>query len=218
MKVLLMGCDIHTFVEYKVPQYKAKADNSAYEKVGMAWISGDFWKVKPRQYMDEPVTEPVGMEIVELYGERDYSMYALLADVRNYGDTEPLSQPRGIPADSCEQIKKQVEELGGDGHSHSYFTLTELLEAQERLPSVKEAGMVDPVTAKKLDEEGTLPTTWCQWTSLKGWVRREWESPSPLYQIIALLEQRARELFHYGYGDVTEEEKQNIRMVFFFDN
>jgi hypothetical protein len=64
-------------------------------------------------------------------------LFAILADVRNgYGfagcDTgdgfKPIAEPRGLPEDVSPGVKKMSDYWDCDGHSHSYFTLKELLD------------------------------------------------------------------------------------------
>lgn len=58
---------------------------------------------------------------------RDYRLFSLLANVRNYNDRmKPLSEPRGVPDDASAGYKKEVKRYGVDGHSHSYFTVEEI--------------------------------------------------------------------------------------------
>jgi hypothetical protein len=67
---------------------------------------------------------------------RQYGMFAFLADVRNYSDIKPLSQPRGFPEDFD---RGAVEEFVADGdhgdeviydwmgdHSYSWLSVAEL--------------------------------------------------------------------------------------------
>lgn len=63
--------------------------------------------------------------IVESKGGRNYWLFNLLADVR-YGPDwlKPLDSPRGVPDDASYAYRQLVEDWDGDGHSHSYFTLT----------------------------------------------------------------------------------------------
>jgi hypothetical protein len=65
----------------------------------------------------------------ELYVERDYELFSVLAGVR--GDAPAISQPRGVPKDASSAFRgfaKQIsEELPGAVHSHSWLTLAELL-------------------------------------------------------------------------------------------
>jgi len=61
------------------------------------------------------------------YSGRNYYLFAILADVRNDGSVEPISQPRGIPEDCSYPYKLLLDRWGMDAHSESYFTLEELL-------------------------------------------------------------------------------------------
>jgi hypothetical protein len=103
-----MGCDIHSFAEKKV--------NGKWERV----------------------EEKIFLEGTEPFGWRSYSMFAFLADVRNYDYCTPLSKPKGLPDDS--EFLNELSDydisithrlyLEGDYdyHSHSYLTLKELLD------------------------------------------------------------------------------------------
>lgn len=96
-----MGCDIHTFIEYRNPHTNE-------------WI--------------DCTPEDEG-----LMGNRNYTLFAILADVRNYDrEAKPITLPRDIPSDCSEPIRKEYKLWGVDGHSHSYFTLAEL---QSALPN-----------------------------------------------------------------------------------
>lgn len=61
------------------------------------------------------------------YQGRNYELFARLADVRNYDGTDPLFEGRGIPSDASDEGAKWMESWGQDGHSHTHFTLAELL-------------------------------------------------------------------------------------------
>ena len=59
----------------------------------------------------------------EPFGDRNYSVFAFLAGVRNYSEVPPISEPRGLPDDIDDD---------GDGdyfgdHSYSWLSLDELL-------------------------------------------------------------------------------------------
>lgn len=100
-----MGCDIHFYVEKKI---KGK------------WVSADEWE------KDEDGYEDVKYQS-RFYSGRNYALFSILAGVRNYSDLPAISQPRGVPEDASRKYKKKVKSYGSDGHSHSYFTLAELL-------------------------------------------------------------------------------------------
>jgi len=70
------------------------------------------------------------------YSDRNYGLFAILADVRNgHGfagvrtgePTVPISAPRGVPDDASDGYRDEVRQWGEDGHSHTWFTLAELL-------------------------------------------------------------------------------------------
>ena len=56
--------------------------------------------------------------------ERNYRRFAALAGVRNYNN-EYSAEPRGLPSDVSETAKYDIEQLGTDGHSHSYMSIRE---------------------------------------------------------------------------------------------
>lgn len=58
---------------------------------------------------------------------RNYGMYAFLAGVRNYSAVPPIAEPRGLPQGLSHQVKREVEEWGDDGHTHSWLLMSELL-------------------------------------------------------------------------------------------
>jgi hypothetical protein len=104
---MTMGCDIHIYCE-------------RYD--GGRWVHCDTGD--------------------DLYDGRNYTLFAALADVRNRtgdaysfaggvscdgGDPIPVIQPpKGIPDDVCQEIREHID--GGGEHSHSYYTLQELLD------------------------------------------------------------------------------------------
>ena len=60
--------------------------------------------------------------------QRSYNIFGFLANVRNYSDVEPISQPRGFPEDASYGVKEEfVNRWGGDGHTPSWLTVDELL-------------------------------------------------------------------------------------------
>lgn len=114
-----MGCDIHFYVEKQNTKGK--------------WVSADTWVDEEddgRRYKHVPYEK-------EFYNGRNYNLFAILANVRNgrgFAGCKtgegfvPIAQPRGVPKDACEEYIDQVAAMGADGHSHSWFTLRELLD------------------------------------------------------------------------------------------
>lgn len=108
-----MGCDIHLYVE------KRGEDGT--------WVAADKW-VKNPEYESDPEYE--SEYVVDwkdlLYSDRNYSLFAVLAGVRNSYGIDPIYEPRGLPTDVTELVKAKSDRWGIDGHSHSYLTLAEL--------------------------------------------------------------------------------------------
>ena len=127
-----MGADIHFYVEkYSNEDYIGPKDISEERdsKIGIItedntlsncyrwipvekWVYDDYWDVS---YDDR------------FYKGRNYYLFSVLADVRNDGSMDPISQPRGIPEDASYPYKMLLKTWEGDYHSASYFTLEELL-------------------------------------------------------------------------------------------
>lgn len=202
-----MGCDIHVHVEYK------RSDR---------WMCGDYFRLNPHHGRID------GEEKYTLVGfcdKRNYNLFATLADVRNYGETDYIADPRGLPSDVTEEVRSDYDCWGDDGHSHSYFTLKELIDWHNEGHRMKYSGMISREAAEKLDKHGEAPESWCQWTSIPGWVRREWsEENTVLVPLIEALKIRANELYliyswmwERDYAKAYEQ-SENIRIVFWFDN
>lgn len=206
-----MGCDIHMHVEYK------RTVNGQTR-----WMCGDYFKVNP--YFEEfPNENP--FSLVRFCDDRNYNRFATLANVRNYENLPYIDKPRGLPADVTKEVKADVDYWGDDGHSHSYFTLKELIDFQKNAPPLRFSGMISPEAQKALDETGKTPDAWYQWTNEKGWARREWTDENTLLvPLIKAIKQRADELYviHDGLWDHAPEKayelSDEIRIVFWFDN
>lgn len=108
-----MGCDIHLYVETK--------------QEGI-WKSADEW-ITEDDYVSVPYEK-------SFYDGRNYDLFAILANVRNgrgfmgikTGEGfNPISLPKGLPVDVSAEVAKSSEQWNGDGHSHSWFTVAELL-------------------------------------------------------------------------------------------
>lgn len=201
-----MGCDIHMRVEWKP---------YTFDSTEPVWADGDHY-MRNRWYDGEDEDEKE-FEVIPIYSSRNYALFAQLADVRNNGLIEPISEPKGVPTDCCESVMKEIERWDCDGHSHSYFTLRELIEWEEQSDHIVTfKGMISAEQARQLDVEGKTPDSWCAWTNAEGYVYREWsEKVDFIGPIIESLKKRAKELFFRGN---EEELAERIRIVFWFDN
>lgn len=199
-----MGCDIHLFTERK------RTINNVEQ-----WVSMDYFKKNPYFGDDEYERE---YEIIPLYRSRNYRLFAMLADVRNYDDNLIISEPKGFPDDTCKEIKKEKEYWDGDGHSYSYFTLKELKDFKKENHLIKYSGYVNKFDSERIDE-GEMPHMWCKATNNKDFIYREWEYPNNnLDEIINNLEVRIRDDFYLPYDADTSKYDEKVRIVFWFDN
>ena len=118
-----MGCDIH--MHYEVNR------NGKWEFVDWKgkYIIGAYSDGEPKRDLDKMWNDP-------LYVGRNYDLFAVLANVRNgigfagcyTGEPfDPISDPRGLPTDVSEHVRKESDEYGEDGHSHSWLSLAEVL-------------------------------------------------------------------------------------------
>lgn len=132
-----MGCDIHFFVEkYSDEDFDGPKDVSEERSIKLQsvlkgkkskrWISADVWKLEEVGTEDEHWNVPYGQGF---YHGRNYYLFSILADVRNYGSdkVKPISAPKGIPKNASDGYKYTIGRWDGDGHSHSYFTLSQLM-------------------------------------------------------------------------------------------
>lgn len=209
-----MGCDIHMYVE---------------RKVNGKWCNADYFVSNPDWEPDEWGRAPKEKFYhVPLYDGRNYALFATLANVRNYGNTDYISEPKDLPDDASEFVKSEWETWEFDGHSASWLTLQELLKFHEERHPLKRRGMLSPEQQEALDD-GILPEHWCQGTNQSGYEFREWEEDNDiLVPLINELKKRCNDLYMiYDFAwDSSNEVMRNsayrkaadIRIVFWFDN
>lgn len=127
-----------------------------------------------------------------------------------------------MPDDINDVIKGENERWGCDGHSHSWVTLQELYDYQDRNSHVTYKGLVSPEQAKALDEDGIPPNSWCQGTSNPTYVPRTWTvKQDVLEHFVKSIEERARKEHCIYWKDcerVEREKAEKTRIVFWFDN
>ena len=127
---------------------------------------------------------------------RNYSIFGFLAWVRNYDCKEPLSEPRWIPDDISEPIKKELEVWEWAYHSASWFILQDLLDVDYE---------------KTFWNRRISRTVW----NVTNWacIAEEWE-----WKIESL-----KDNLWWWYFQELEKLKQignpeNVRIIFWFDN
>lgn len=115
-----MGCDIHCYAE-------------RYE--GGRWVPAQAL-VKNKYYNAAFPDDGDEWEIPQFYHDRNYDLFGILANVRNgrgfagikTGEGfAPMADPRGLPEDVSLEIQAISDKWDSDGHSHSYFTVAELI-------------------------------------------------------------------------------------------
>lgn len=202
-----MSCDIHTYLEVKK---KVKGEER--------WVSADIYK--KNEYYNIYNDETEEYYVVNVYNDRDYTAFGILANVRNYDNNETISEPKGIPEDTCKEIIKEYRKWGRDGHSHSYFTLRELLDYQEehkKIP-IKYSGLVDEEGLKKI-EKGEFPDMWWSSSTDKSLVYTEWEMKvDKLEKIINNIKEHLLRIREFYSEENLLANADNIRLVFWFDN
>ena len=189
-----MGCDIHIYVEKKVNGKWECIDDLKKDEDGFFEIKGE-----------------------EIYHGRNYILFALLANVRNYSGVEPISEPKGLPVDLSDQVKEISDIWIGNSHSHSYLTLQELLnyDFETMIPDI---GYILNETWEKFQEtlkngspDYSLLYPCDDWiTSDLGWMDRMWEQPAKTIDK-QFYEKTIPRLKELGSPD-------EIRIVFWFDN
>lgn len=197
-----MGCDIHICTE---------ARNR--DPCKSRWLNVDRYKLDEyEQEKGNRVYVPV-----EICDGRNYTMFAMLADVRNSYGIIPISQPRGIPEDANEVTLERSERYGIDGHSHSYLTLKELKEYNAKKSPVTYTGYVSPDDAIIVDMGG-VPKMWCSMTNDPTWVKKSWTViPDDLDDLIKNLQERKVDTLWLWHSP-EDERDEDIRIVFWFDN
>ena len=215
-----MGTDIHVLTE------------KYYENKG--WFNTDSWRYNPYYDSEDEDDCEDEMELVEIFDDRDYYLFSILADVRNYLDAvTPISEPKGLPED-CHEITRTYAE-GYGGHSHSYFTIKELYNNWLRWDTVeKRSGILVGQQLKDFDNKGIAPKEHFVRSFYEGkeeHAYREWTIEyNPMDRFMFALIDRFCELFFIGkrkeidykeseeFKKIIEKYGDEFRTVFFFDS
>lgn len=145
-----------------------------------------------------------------VYTGRSYTLFSILADVRNYNGIKPIANLRGIPDDCCKETLKDYKDWEMDSHSATWYTLRELENYLRENPKTKHSGMITLEQSEALNR-GDIPDYWCRYTNAEGYVFREWEAnETQLPILIDNVKDRAKRKY-VNNGDY-------IRIVFWFDN
>lgn len=185
-----MGCDIHLFVE--------KKNNNKWEAVKGKNPYFGCWANEPEEcYKDW------------FYNSRNYSLFSVLADVRNNYNIKPIATPKGLPIDVSDIVRKESDEWDGDGHSHSWLTLKELLDYDIN-QTITAKGMISPAQYSSL-QQGINPSSWCGWTSQEDYISAKWEEK--LNDFVGFFWTE-----NIPQLQALTNNPEDIRIVFWFDN
>lgn len=259
-----MGCDIHLFGEAKrngrwecaIPfvlsewWYETIIDEEFCE------YGADEFRTRKKEFLDMSQEE-----ILKRYGDdprvcwdcpfdraladRNYCFFAILADVRNgrgfagisTGDGfNVIAEPRGLPKDVSMEIKRENDYWSCDAHSHSYFTLKELLEYDWDQRTIHRGIIDEREYARMLATKSPSPMYWAGTTYgpgikqisladmldlINGKFQRnpdkryvtEFEWGETYREAVGAdyLEELCTELAQYG-------KPEEVRIVFWFDN
>ena len=250
-----MGCDIHLYVEVKEKEkwvaYRGEMDNPDYDPDGYSWHRHEtLTQLKPRWERDDD--EDFILESV-FYSGRNYDLFAILANVRNgYGfagcDTGNGFNPilgrenpaRGLPEDASPEVTRESVSWDGDGHSHNWLTVQELLD-YDWDQTTKQRGVVPLSTYKDLRGKDQSPECYSGGISglnivtvtprtadsiLNGEVDPETDYRLKGKEIFTTLEwaesyrEAAGDCFLGATLGLLQQigDPQNVRIVFWFDN
>ena len=135
-----MGTDIHLSIEVNVPRYVYLADGEKkYEWQALTFPYVDeFWLDKLEENPDDELAAKYAYRVGELYDGRNYSLFAVLSDVRNgfgfagitTGDAVIPSPAatRGIPTWSAYGRDREFDMPSGFLHSIGWLRLTEMFD------------------------------------------------------------------------------------------
>lgn len=199
-----MGCDIHLYRE----EFIRKEGKGRWVCTDYSVDNWDFDLEKSDKENLLPSMVDVG---------RDYEFFAFIAQVRGQDDNG--FEPRGLPKDCSEDIRKESNRYGEDGHSHSYLTVKELKDKLESDITITVSGVMPKGQKKKLmksiekgEPNWDLLYPHCAMTTQKGF--EEFAVEVPIKQQFYYIYKKL--INPYSYMD--DEYLEKIRYVFWFDN
>ena len=145
-----MGTDISMYAEVR--------RNKQWIKVGNKFKNEWYRKNKPIDDWNKPYTD-------HPYDDRNYALFAILADVRNgvgiagYKTSNvfnPIAEPKGLPEDITDEVREELEDYG---YGYSYFTLKELKDYDWN-QIVMHFGVISEEQYIKMKETGKNPDCW----------------------------------------------------------
>jgi hypothetical protein len=218
-----VGCDIHCLLEIR------QADETWKLIKGYSSLARMYMEDKKQSIAEGNAEEAIrfegiinrykaeGLDRCWIFSDRNYELFALLADVRNYHEYPALFPKRGIPEDCSEDTKIEKEEWGPDAHSWTYFTLGDINAAVWEQAVRKTAMVKDSVWAEFCNTpEATTPRTYCEAVygandyHSRSWNRTYQEIAKRFFiKVVSRMEKLAKK---NAFGE------EGVRLVIFFDN
>ena len=222
-----MGCDIHCHVE-------KRGSTGSWQKIG-GFVSdhydpnNEFFSGDQYRNSDSPIEA------------RNYFLFSILAGVRSDGKSiKPISEPKGLPDDASAEVKADSDEWGGDGHSHSWLTVKDLMEGMQGGFDCE--GVVSINEYREFKENGA-PSSWsgsvgggpvscCTNSHMDNLLEWGWHLDPAMKDTVAhnytvvrwkIKAEDALSLFIKGalpqlVDRCEREDKSDVRIVFWFDN
>lgn len=158
-----MGTDIHSMVE--VQEYSFS--NNAWGK----WRASKVQAFEQPYYREDcPLSEWNSPRRSVPLADRNYTLFALLGDVRNgtgfagvrTGDPiTPIGANRGVPDDASNGWRKYVSRWGANLHSTTYYSLPELTAHPLYGQRLVRTGALESAEYERVLREGGKPREWC---------------------------------------------------------
>ena len=151
---------------------------------------------------------------LEIPDDRDYDFFGILANVRNYANAKPISEPKGTPFDVSDEVKEEIQRWNSDGHSHSYVTLKEFDDYDWESESLD--GRISTIRKSTGEELGKASYTYEQDLSKEELDKLDVE--------LKHLNRKAKDLLSPKWKAYIElmrtysSNPENVRIVFWFDN
>ena len=123
-----------------------------FDKHSNAWFNCDNWRYNEDYDEEDPDSEEK-LSVSPIYTNRNYHLFSILAGVRDYSENcNKISEPKGLPEDISKITKKEADRWKGDGHSHSYLTLKEIKDFQNKNNEECLNKIIDSIEDRMRDE------------------------------------------------------------------
>lgn len=124
-----MGCDIHMCLEYRPRHNEYIEGTKQWVTTRGQWTSADLFR-KPTLNEREIFGETREYVMSDVYSDRNYALFSLLAGVRDYD--MPINMDsvisHGTPNDCCTEVAEELNRWNSCGHTYRYCTLDQLID------------------------------------------------------------------------------------------